>query len=583
MTGDPNPSAALLAAQAADAQVAACIADGESFLLEAGAGAGKTYSLVETLKALIASHGAKLRQRGQRIACITYTNAATAVINSRIDGNPIVLTDTIHAFCWSLVKDFQGVLRQLVPTLDKWPERLAESPIAVAGQRVEYELGYRRISDATISLHHDDVISIAATLLARPKFQAVLADRFPFLLVDEYQDTNVAIMDAIKENLIGRPGGPLVGLFGDHWQRIYDDTCGHVADPDLTEIGKKANFRSATAIVDVLNAMRPELPQAVDDAGFVGSAVAYHTNGWVGQRRPGTGGGHWKGDLPAEEAHRFLEAMVAKLANDGWDFAAKKTKILMLTHNVLANEQGYSNLAKIFPYTDLYIKKQDDYIGFFVDRLEPACDAFVRKRYGEMFELLGSTAPRFESHEAKLKWSTSMAELVALREAGTVGDVVAHIDAGGYIRLPDQILKREKDANDFVPPDGESVPDRIELTRKLRDVDYGEVISLDKFVDGHTPFATKHSVKGDQFENVLVVLGRGWNVYNFGQYLDWVKAVQVPADKQEAFERYRNLFYVACSRPTTRLALLFTQELTNQGIATLQAWFGEDSVHAFIP
>lgn len=200
-----------------------------------------------------------------------------------------------------------------------------------------------------------------------------------------------------------------------------------------------------------------------------------------------------------------------------------------------------------------------------------------------MFELLGSTAPRFESHEAKLKWSTSMAELVALREAGTVGDVVAHIDAGGYIRLPDQILKREKDANDFVPPDGESVPDRIELTRKLRKVAYGEVIALGKFIDGHTPFATKHSVKGDQFENVLVVLGRGWNVYNFGQYLDWVEAGKFPADKQDSFERYRNLFYVACSRPTTRLALLFTQELTSQGIATLASWFGEDSVYAFNP
>lgn len=583
MTGAPNPSAALLAARAADDQVAACIAKGESFLLEAGAGAGKTYSLVETLTGLIASHGAKLRQRGQRIACITYTNAATAVINSRIDGNPVVLTDTIHAFCWSLIKDFQSVLRQLVPTLDKWPERLADSQIEVAGQQVEYELGYRRITDMTISLHHDDVLSIAAMLFARPKFQAVLADRFPFVLIDEYQDTNVAIMDSIKENLIGRQGGPLVGLFGDHWQRIYEGTCGHVADPDLTEIGKKANFRSATAIVNVLNSMRPELPQAVDDMNFIGSAAAYHTNGWVGQRRPGTGGGHWKGDLPADEAHRFLSAIVDKLTHEGWDFAADKTKILMLTHNVLANEQGYSNLAKVFPYTDLYIKKQDDYIAFFVDRLEPACDAFTRRRYGEMFELLGSTAPRFESHEAKLKWSTSMTALVALRNTGTVGDVVAHIDAGGYIRLPDQILKREKDSNDFVPPEGEGVPERIELTRKLRNIAYGEVIALGKFIDGHTPFATKHSVKGDQFENVLVVLGRGWNVYNFGQYVDWVATGQVPADKQDAFERYRNLFYVACSRPTTRLALLFTQELTSQGIATLKAWFGDESVHAFLP
>ena len=65
-------------------------------------------------------------------------------------------------------------------------------------------------------------------------------------------------------------------------------------------IGKKANFRSATSIVKVLNHMRPALPQAVKDESFIGSAAAFHTNDWVGTRRDGAGGGHWKGDLPAE-------------------------------------------------------------------------------------------------------------------------------------------------------------------------------------------------------------------------------------------------------------------------------------------
>lgn len=582
MTQVPTVSAALLAARAADADVAACLMGGESFLLEAGAGAGKTYSLVETLKTLIATHGARMQQRGQRIACITYTNAATGVISSRIDSNPLVFTDTIHAFCWSLIKGFQAILRQHVPTLPKWPERLAAGP-ALVNQRVEYELGYRRITDATVSLHHDDVLSLTALLLPQPKFQAILADRFPFILIDEYQDTNVGMMEAIRTNLIGRAGGPQIGLFGDHWQRIYDKTCGHVAHSNLKEIGKKANFRSATAIVDVLNAMRPALPQAVDDETFAGSAAVYHSNGWAGQRRSGAGGGHWKGDLPPDEAHRFLEALVARLKGEGWDFAPTKTKVLMLTHNVLAAEQGYAGLANVFPYTDQYIKKEDDYIEFFVDRLEPACEAFGRKRFGAMFELLGSTAPRFKSHEEKQRWSKAMTELLTLREEGTVGQVVAHIAAGGYIRLPDPIQRREYDAENFKPLEGENVPERIEITRTLRSIPYREVIALDRFIDGHTPFATKHSVKGDEFDNVLVVLGRGWNAYNFGQYLDWFWTGTVPADKRDSFDRNRNLLYVACSRPTSRLALLFTQELSGDAIKTLQSWFGDDAVHPFLP
>ncbi|RBB35786.1 ATP-dependent helicase [Burkholderia reimsis] len=582
MSADLQPSPALVAAQAADDQVAECLKDGASFLLEAGAGAGKTYSLVETLRRLIATEGDRLRRRSQRIACITYTNAATAVINGRIDGNPLVFTDTIHAFCWSLIKGFQAALRERLPALPTWQERVANGP-ALTNQTVDYDLGYRRLTDTLVSLHHDDVLALTAALLPLSKFQTILADRYPFILVDEYQDTNTEIMQAIQANLLGRVGGPQIGLFGDHWQRIYEDTCGHVEHEVLTEIGKKANFRSATSIVNVLNKIRYELPQAVKDERFLGSAVVYHTNAWVGDRRTGAGGGHWKDDLPAEIAHQFLEACIAKLKGDGWDFAPDKTKVLMLTHNVLAAEQGYAALAKVFAYTDQFIKKEDDYIAFFADRLEPACDAFQRRRYGEMFDILGDTVPQFTTHADKLRWSTAMGELLALRQSGTIGEVVAHITAHGYIRLPEAIGRREHEADHFEPTAQEDLPERVVVTRNLRNVQYREVIALDQFIDGHTPFATKHSVKGDQFENVLVVLGRGWNKYNFDQYLQWAGSGNIPLDKRVAYERNRNLFYVSCSRPTTRLALLFTQKLSPESIQTLQSWFGADAVHGFMP
>lgn len=575
-----QPSPALLAARAADEQVAQCLENSTNFLLEAGAGAGKTYSLVETLRHLITTQSDDLRQRNQRIACITYTNAATSVISSRIDGNPLVFTDTIHAFCWSLIKDFQAVLRQKLVVLPAWQERLAAGP-TLTYQPVDYDLGHRRLTDTLVSLHHDDVLALTAALLPLPKFQTILTDRYPFILIDEYQDTNTEIMDAIKSNLLGRAGGPQIGLFGDHWQRIYDDTCGHVTHDAMIEIGKKANFRSATSIVNVLNKMRTALPQSVKDEAFVGSATAYHTNAWVGARRTGAGGGHWKDDLPADVAHQFLEAFIAKLKGDGWDFAPDKTKVLMLTHNVLAAEQGYAALAKVFPYTDHFIKKEDDYIAFFTDKLEPACVAFGHRRFGEMFELLGSTAPKFTSHADKLRWSNAMNELVTLRQTGTIADVVTHITQGGYISLPEAIVRREHDADHYEVAAGEELPGRVVITRNLRAIPYREVIALGQFIDGHTPFATKHSVKGDEFENVVVVLGRGWNKYNFDQYLEWAGSGNVPADKQDTYERYRNLFYVSCSRPTTRLALLFTQKLSQTSIQTLQSWFGVEAVQDF--
>jgi len=276
--------------------------------------------------------------------------------------------------------------------------------------------------------------------------------------------------------------------------------------------------------------------------------------------------------------------VIAKLKADGWDFAPDKTKVLMLTHNVLASEQGYASLSTIFPYSDLYIKKEDDYIAFFADKLEPACEAFTRRHYGEMFSILGDAAPRFLSHEEKTKCSEVMQGLIALRVSGSIGEVIDYIREKGYPRLPDSVVRREDVSRTWQSKDGEEVPEAISRSRALREVAYREVMALDQYIDGHTPFATKHSVKGDEFENVLVVLGRGWNRYNFDQFLEWASMPStIPADKRDTFERNRNLFYVCCSRPTTRLTLFFTQLLSEKSLNTLKSWFGSDPVHDFVP
>lgn len=64
-------------------------------------------------------------------------------------------------------------------------------------------------------------------------------------------------------------------------------------------------------------------------------------------------------------------------------------------------------------------------------------------------------------------------------------------------------------------------------------------------------------------------------MYNFGEMLELAGQDQIPANKVAAYERNRNLFYVACSRPKVRLAILFTQRLSEAALATLSRWFGE--------
>ena len=171
-----------------------------------------------------------------------------------------------------------------------------------------------------------------------------------------------------------------------------------------------------------------------------------------------------------------------------------------------------------------------------------------------------------------------MDSLVTARASGTIGDVIDILRTKHRWLLPDKVLQREREieARDANPSDGEE-PSSLTVVRELRAVPYPELTSLAAFVNGHTPFSTKHGVKGAEFENVLVVFGRGWNHYNFGQMLEW-KATSIPADKEATFTRNQNLFYVVCSRPITRLALLFTQELSGNALSTLCGWFGDENI-----
>lgn len=554
-----------------------CLEAGKSFRLEAGAGAGKTYSLIKALQFLIERHHQTMPKRSQQIACITFTNVARNEIAARTDQSSLVFCETNHSFCWSLINGFQKPLRALVEALPAWRDKIVEAGGNLGTRAIEYSLGHRSIREDRISLHHDDVIPLTISLMEHAKFRQIIANRFPIILVDEYQDTDNDWVEAIKFHFLGQKASPLFGFFGDHWQKIYGGGCGKLEHAAVTEIGKETNFRSVKVVVDCLNRMRPELRQFVENPETVGQVRVFHTNDWQGQRQKGS---HWTGDLPSEAGHEALVRVKATLEQDGWDLSSDHTKILMLTHRLLASEQGYSSLPSTFRYNEAFTKKEHPHIAFFVDELEPACDAFAARKFGMMFEALGDKTPFLRSHADKTSWHSTMEQLITLGEKGTVGQIIDHLRAQGRPRLPDAVEKREHELRAFDKTTGEPMLPALAELEKFREVRYAEIKALRRYLNGHSPFETKHGVKGAEFENVLVVIGRGWNQYNFGEMLELASVQSVPQAKEVAYERNRNLFYVACSRPKQRLALLFTQHLSKQAMSTLDNWFGSAAITA---
>jgi DNA helicase II / ATP-dependent DNA helicase PcrA len=570
-----NPAEA--ASERALTQVYACLDNRESFRLEAGAGAGKTYSLVKALQYLIRRDKYALPKRHQHIACITFTNVAKDEIESRTDRSPMVYCGTIHAFCWSLIGSFQKQIRDRLPAMEPWPKKIAESG-DLGEKPVEYSLGHRSIRDDHVSIHHDDVLALTVHFMGNAKFRGVLKAKYPIVLIDEYQDTNAPWIESIKNQFLGTPASPQFGFFGDHWQKIYGDGCGRVEHPSLKVIGKEANFRSVTTIVECLNRMRPELPQCVVDPEDRGSVSVFHTNNWVGVRQTGQ---HWGGDVPSAQADAALQQVIDILTGQGWDLSPATTKILMLTHRSLASKQGYSSLPGVFAFNDSFTKKEDPHIAFFADTLEPACEAFASHRYGDMFQVLGGHRPLIRGHADKDRWTTAMRRVLELRTSGTVGQILDHLRRAQRPRLPDAVERRERELEQFDRAGAEEMPRALTELEALRAVSYKEIVALCQYLSGHSPFETKHGVKGAEFENVLVVVGRGWNQYNFNEMLELAEKVdRIPTTKRAAFERNRNLFYVTCSRPKRRLAILFTQKLSDLALRTLGGWFGAGAIRA---
>ena len=109
----------------ADLELKACLSgpDRRSFVMVAGAGSGKTTSLIKALATIIDAHGANLKARRQRLACITYTEIAAQEIWADVGNNPLVHVSTIHSFMWMLVRPFQRDIRA-------WVKRRIEGPVS---------------------------------------------------------------------------------------------------------------------------------------------------------------------------------------------------------------------------------------------------------------------------------------------------------------------------------------------------------------------------------------------------------------------------------------------------------------------
>lgn len=355
----------------ADYEIARCLSldNPQSFFLFAGAGSGKTRSLVNSLYYIQESFGDQLALRGQRIGVITYTNAACDEIKSRINYSPIFYVSTIHSFAWDLIKNFNHDIRSyLKEYLQSEVARLLQeegkgrpgtkASIARQSQIASKKNRLERIDTIQIfvynptgenntenSLNHADVIKICAKFLTEKNLmEQILIGRFPFLLIDESQDTNKHLMDAFLSIAIKYKTKFAIGIIGDTMQRIYADGKDNIQKSipaTWVKPTKQLNYRCPKRVVMLVNKIRSQVDNYIQTARtdaddgcvrlFICPSVA----------------------TDKSKIEDNIRKLMAKYSNDdGW-LERNSCKILTLEHHMAAKRLGFD--LKTNPFCSLQI------------------------------------------------------------------------------------------------------------------------------------------------------------------------------------------------------------------------------------
>lgn len=326
------------------------IDNGNNFLLSGGAGSGKTYSLVQLINQLI------LENPNKKIACMTYTNAAVKEIEERVNHKNLSVS-TIHDFFWDNIKHFQTELKASIITLlneenskIKAPgnETVDDSFFNTISEGIQYK-EYLKIKDGIIS--HDEVLIVANHLYKTyPKLCDILKDKFKFILIDEYQDTSKYVVEILLTHLKQSKKKNIIGFFGDAMQAIYDNGIGNLdnykgnEDGKVKEVKKVQNRRNPQSVIALANLLRTDgITQTTSNDM---NAPNMHD------------GSIKKGDIKFYfSSNADIEIVKSSI---GWDFNdSKKTKILNLTHNLIAPKAGFTNLMEIYDRDPIIALKND--------------------------------------------------------------------------------------------------------------------------------------------------------------------------------------------------------------------------------
>jgi DNA helicase-2/ATP-dependent DNA helicase PcrA len=610
-----------------DEEILACLnlQNPKSFFLFAGAGSGKTRSLVNVLRQIKDKYGDELKLRRKNVAVITYTNAACDEIIHRLKNDPTFAVSTIHSFAWELIKHYTIDIKNWLRTAirEEIEELEIEESKGRPGTKTAIDRKRKienkknrlstldRISKFTYnsngdnvednSLSHTEVISISAFFLEnKPLFQKILIQKYPILLVDESQDTKKELINALF--LVQEKNKNFsLGLFGDTMQRIYTDgkeNLGTNLPDDWYKPAKKLNHRCPKRVITLINKIRSEidgieqLPRTDKEDGIVRLFVIPS---------------NVDNKIAIENA--IKQKMAEETGDDLWIGTVddKAVKTLTLEHHMAAKRMNFDGLFAPLYNVDRYriglLDGSLPGIRFFTQLVLPL---ILAKKSGDEFavsRIVRQNSPLFKRENIKLQdkqidviksANAAVNNLFLLWKNGKepiLLDILKSIVSSKLFIIPDNLnVIAQRTADDYVIADdyAEDIDESIAAWDLALLTTFDKIIAYNDYISDKSMFGTHQGVKGLQFDRVLAILddeeARGF-LFSYEKLFGAKAATEadkknIKEGKETSIDRTCRLFYVICSRAVKSLAIVaYTNEVNAvKSTALTNNWFVENEI-----
>lgn len=450
-------------------------------------------------------------------------------------------------------------------------------------RKVQYTARVNNDRLEKMQISHDTLLEYGNKMFERYHIlRRLVIDKYPYIFIDEYQDTNpliVSTMKCLSQTAQEIEHQLFIGYYGDSAQNIYENGVGNLlleTHSGLTQIVKEFNRRSSSEVIDVINQIRLD---GINQTSIYEDSNCGRVEFYQGSKDQ-------------------IAGMLDKCKEDWSIDDDNKMHCLVLTNKVVAEQTGLSSFYNIVSRMPRYsigkgyeqlnteLLSSDllklgyaqraifEFVDYFVsvnNQQSLICDVFPRKVLRKMnISQLREVLRIMRSIDVEL-FGEYLDELIRIHdefELEQYKEVISSL-------FPDEIVSKESlldvIKNSWSKRNTDEELEQMQLLiSQLLSVSMEELKNWHKLLrdkqDSEINYYTYHGTKGLEFDNVLILMekrfGRDRNY--FGKFFEqYGQRETLTGQDKRKYENVRNLLYVSCSRAIKNLRILFLDDISD--------------------